>query len=338
MKATEFLQLAPSAPAETLYLLTGADAYLHRACLQALTQRVAPEVSLRPFNVSEHNLEQESLSRVLAVARELPVPPGRRLVVIRNLDKLTDAEVELLKDYVRHPTPTTTLVFQMDGLDKRRTATTVLLKTATLVECVALTPEEARRWVSGEARRRGYEFPAATVSRLIGAVGCDLARLTQEMEKLMHYAGAGGYVPPEAVEALVVRSLHEDNFALSEALWQGDAPRALRILHRLLGRGEEPVALVGLLDWQLRQMLTASELMAANTPRDVLVRELRMPPHRLNAFLGTVRKQSPTKWRHALIRLQAVDDAIKHGRATPRLLLEVFLCETLARVDARSSC
>lgn len=329
MKATEFLGLATTTP-EPLYLLTGEEDYLQRACLQALAQRAIPEAGLRPFNYSEHDVEQETLNRVLAVAYELPLPPARRLVVARNFDRLTDAETELLKDYVRRPCPTTTLVFQTRSLDKRRTTTTVLLKTATLIECSTLTPEEARRWMTDEARRQGYELPTETLNLLIGAVGCNLARLTQEVEKLMHYVGAGGRLPPEAAAALVVRSPQEDNFALSEAFWQGDAPRALRMLHRLLERGEEPTALVGLLDWQLRQMLTACDLMAAAVPREALLRELRMPPNRLNAFLGAVRKRSVPKLRRALIRLQAVDDALKRGRATPRGLLEVFLCETLA--------
>lgn len=296
------------------------------ACRRCCSGRFQRRVSL---NYSEHDVGQETLSRVLAVARETPLPPARRLVVVRNFDKLTDAEVELLKDYVRRPTPTTTLVFQVDALDKRRTVTTVLLKTATLIDCAALTPEEVRQWITAYARQQGFEPAAATLSVLIGAVGCDLARLTQEMEKLMNYAGQGGRLTPEAAESLVVRSAQEDNFALGEALWQRDAARALRTLHRLLDRGEEPTALVGLLGWQLRQMLTACDLMAADTPREALLRELRMPPHRLNAFLGAVRKQSVTHLRRALIRLQAVDDDLKRGRATPRLLLEIFLCETL---------
>ncbi|MFQ3639761.1 MAG: DNA polymerase III subunit delta, partial [Chloracidobacterium sp.] len=272
--------------------------------------------------------------RVLAVAQELPLPPTGRLVVVRNLDRLADTDVERLKDYVRRPATTTTVVFQAPTLDKRRASTTVLLKTATLIECQALVPEEARRWVTAYARERGFELPPMAASHLIGAVGCDLLRLTSEVEKLMNYVGVGGRIEPEAVAALVVRSAQEDNFDLSEALWQSDAPRALRTLHRLLDRGAEPVALVGLLAWQLRQMLTAHELMAVNTPREALLRELRLPPSRLTAFLGAVRKQSAPHLHWALMRLQAVDDAIKRGYATPRLNLEFFLCEVLVANQA----
>ncbi|OYT71152.1 MAG: DNA polymerase III subunit delta [Chloracidobacterium sp. CP2_5A] len=337
MKATEFLQLPPTIAPERLYVLAGEESYFQRACLRALLERVVPEEGQRPFNYSEHDAEQEGLSRVLAVAREAPLPPTGRLVVARNFDKLTEAEVELLKDYLRQPAPTATLVFQASALDKRRLATAALLKAATLIECVALSPEEARRWVTSHARRLGFELSPAAAGGLIGAVGCSLSRLISEVEKLMNYAGPGGRIELEAVEALTVRSAQEDNFALSEALWQGDAPRALRTLHRLLKRGAEPVALVGLLDWQLRQMLLAHELMAVNTPREELLRELRLPPSRLNDFLGATRRRSAARLREALIRLQAVDDALKRGQATPRLSLEMFLFETLAAKNAVSS-
>jgi len=333
MKATEFLGRLPKDEPAPLYVLVGADAYLRQICLQALVQRVVPEKAFRDFNYSEHDVARETLRRVLDVARELPLPTeqpaARRLVIAQNFEKLSEAEVELLKDYVRQPTPTTTLVFCADTLDKRRTSTTVLLKVAIVVECTPLTPEEARKWMLSYVRRQGFEWSPEALGLLIGAVGCDLARLTQEAEKLMNYVGPGGYLEPEAVMALLVRSPHEDNFLLAEAVWQRDAPRALRLLHRLLSRGEEPVALVGLLDWQLRQMLLAQELMAVNTPRETLLRELRLPPQKLNVFLGAVRKQSATTLRRALVRLQRVDDAIKRGYATPRLMLELFLCELL---------
>lgn len=333
MKATEFLERLPTTELASLfsiYVLAGEDAYLQRACLQKLVHRLFKENDLRDFNYSEHDVEQETLRRVLDVARELPVLSERRLVIARNFEKLTESEVELLKDYIRRPSPTTTLVFCAAGLDKRRTSVTVLLKAAAVIECTPLTPEEARKWLVTQGRRQGFEWSPDALNLLIGLVGNNLARLTQEAEKLMNYVGPGGRIDPEVVAALVVRSLHEDNFLLAEAIWQQDTPRALRLLQRLLSRGEEPVALVGLMAWQLRQMLLAHDLMAANTPREALVRELRLPPHRLNAFLGAVRKQSADKLRRALIRLQFVDDALKRGYATPRLLLELFLCELLA--------
>ncbi|QUV99039.1 DNA polymerase III subunit delta [Chloracidobacterium sp. MS 40/45] len=330
MKATEFLERLPTTEPAPLYVLTGEDTYLQRDCIEALLHRLIPEGALRDFNYSEHDVERDTLGRVLAVARELPLPPARRLVVARNFEKLSEAEVGLLKDYVRQPVSTTTLVFRAGTPDKRRASVTVLLKSAAVIECAPLTPEEARRWILAYGRRQGFEWSPEALGPLIGTVGCDLARLTQEAEKLMNYVGPGGRIGPEVVAALAVRSPHEDNFLLAEALWQGEAPRALRLLHRLLSRGEEPVALVGLLAWQLRQMLLAHDLMAVNTPRETLLRELRLPPHRLNTFLGTVRRQSAARLRQALIRLQFVDDALKRGYATPRLLLEIFLCELLA--------
>ncbi|MGQ9897770.1 MAG: DNA polymerase III subunit delta [Acidobacteriota bacterium] len=329
MKAAEFLERLPTTEPASLYLLTGEDTYLQRACIRGLLHRLVPEDFLRHFNYSEHNVEQETLGRVLAVARELPLPPTRRLVVARSFEKLTEAEVELLKDYIRRPVSTTTLVFCATTLDKRRTSVTVLLKSATIIECTSLTPEEARTWILAHGRRQGFEWSSEALGVLIGAVGCDLERLVQEAEKLMNYVGLGGHIGPEVVTALVVRSPHEDSFLLAEAIWQHDVPRSLRLLHRLLSRGEEPVALVGLIAWQLRQMLLAHDLMAANTPREILLRELRMPPHRLSAFLRAVRKQSAARLRQALIRLHFVDDALKRGYATPRLLLELFLCELL---------
>ncbi|HND22547.1 MAG TPA: hypothetical protein PLB18_24475, partial [Acidobacteriota bacterium] len=115
-----------------------------------------------------------------------------------------------------------------------------------------------------------------------------------------------------------------------DAVLAGDAKKALKLLHRLLGQNEEPVALVGVLAWLYRQMLMAHDMMQNNVPREEIVRDLRMPPSRVTPFLTAVRRKSESDIRRGIIRLAEVDVALKSSRATPRLQLEVLLCDLLA--------
>jgi DNA polymerase-3 subunit delta len=331
MTAAEFLKNVQSESVEPLYLLTGEEAYLQRECLNALIAALLPDESLQMFNYSQRSVAAESLDAALCDANQFPMMAKRRLVVARDFDKVSDAEIEALKDYLRRPNPTTTLVFQTATLDKRRTVTTVLLKGCTQVECARLTDQQATQWAQHYARRRGYEFAPPALGQLIGLAGTELFTLSNEIEKLMTSVGSGGTITPDAIAALTVRSRQFDSFALSDAVVAGDAKQALRILHRLLDQGQEPVALVGLLAWAYRQMLMAADLMAVNAPRDEIARELRMPPSRLTNFLTAVRRKSESEIRRGITRLAEIDAAIKSSQATPRLHLEIFLCDLLAR-------
>ncbi len=327
MNAVDFLKNIRAEQIEPLYLLTGPERYLQRECLNALIQAIVPDESVRIFSFSEHDVATESLDAVLCAANQFPMLTARRLVIARNFDKIDEKELDALKAYLRKPNPTTTLVFQADALDKRRNASAALLKGCTPVECGRLSETEITQWAQQFARRQGYEFAPQALGKLVGLTGADLLMLSGEIRKLMCYAGGGGAITMEAVDALAVRSRQYDNFTLSDAVLSGNGATALRALHRLLDQGEEPVALVGLLAWSFRQMLTAHELMASNAPRDEIARELRMPPSRLTNFLGSVRKKSEREIRHAIRRLNEIDLAIKSSRATPRLQLEFFLCE-----------
>ena len=331
MNAVEFLKNVRSGQPEPLYLLMGEERYLQRECLNALVQAIVPDESVRVFSFSEHDVAAESLDAVLCAANQFPMLTARRLVVARNFDKIADQELDALKNYLRSPNPTTTLVFQAETLDKRRNSSAALLKGCTPVECNRLSENDLTQWGQQFARRQGYEFAPQALGKLVGLTGTDLMILAGEIQKLMCYTGAGGSITLEAVDALAVRSRQYDNFTLSDAVLSGNGATALRALHRLLDQGEEPVALVGLLAWSFRQMLTAHEMMTANAPREEIARELRMPPSRLTNFLGTVRKKSEKDIRHAIRRLNEIDLAIKSSRATPRLQLEFFLCEIAAK-------
>lgn len=331
MTPTEFVASVQGGKIEPVYLLMGPETYLQSECLRLLTRQLIPDPEAQQFGYSEHSVAERSLGTVLGIAGQLPMMSSAQVVVAREFDKVSDAEIEALKNYLRRPNPSTVLVFQTTDLDKRRTLSTILLKGCAVVECSRIGDQEAIAWAQAFARKQGYQFSPPAVGQLIGMTGTSLNILSKEIEKLMLYVGKGGTITPVDIEAVVVRSREFSSFDLTDAVLAGDAKKALKLLHRLLGQNEEPVALVGVLAWLYRQMLMAHDMMQNNVPREEIVRDLRMPPGRVTPFLTAVRRKSESDIRRGIIRLAEVDVALKSSRATPRLQLEVLLCDLLAQ-------
>src|SRR5207249_6189321 len=128
-----------------LYLFLGMERYLQREAVNALKQTLLEESSSM-LNFAEFSIAGHGVDEMLTVAEQYPMFGGHRLVIAHDFEKLADGELDALKNYLKNPQPTTTLVFQIESLDKRRNVSTALIKSCTLVEFNPLKEREAAEW------------------------------------------------------------------------------------------------------------------------------------------------------------------------------------------------
>jgi DNA polymerase-3 subunit delta len=236
-----------------------------------------------------------------------------------------------LKEYLKNPSPTTTLVFQAEGLDKRRNISTVLLKSCTLVEFNRLKEREAIEWASNYLRTYGYQLSGNAASLLIGLTGTDLFTISNELDKLMTARATPGLISPTDIEALVIRSREHSNFELADAIVAGEKKRALRLLSRQLADKQEPVLILGMLARVLRQLLLAKQLMEQQFPASEIAREIGIPPFRIAEFLTQAKKWHSQQLLYFIKQVAAADNAIKSSLGKPQLQLEYLVCELLIK-------
>src|SRR5215475_13612005 len=107
-------QIAP------LYLFEGSEKYLRDQALKKLIDASVDE-SVRDFNFATISVAEGNLDEALALARQFPMISARRVVVVRGFEAISDdKQLNALKDYLRAPADTTSLVFVSDALDNRR--------------------------------------------------------------------------------------------------------------------------------------------------------------------------------------------------------------------------
>ena len=124
---------------------------------------------------------------------------------------------------------------------------------------VPVWPVDAARlvaWLRTRARRLGLEADDAALGLLAARTEGNLLAAQQELVKLTLLAPAGR-VSDEAVRASVADSARFDVFQLGEAVLQGDAPRALRMLAGLRAEGTEPTLALWALSKALRDVWNA---------------------------------------------------------------------------------
>ncbi|MBI1760563.1 MAG: DNA polymerase III subunit delta [Acidobacteria bacterium] len=316
-----------------VYVLEGKEAYLREQAVNRLLEAAVDE-GMRAFNFARISVSDGDLGKALALARQYPMISARRMVVVTDFEAVNDdRQLELLKDYLRAPGETTVLAFVSAGLDNRRAIATALRKTATVVNFDPLDEKEsAPRWVLDYVKRNGCAMEMSDASYLIGTVGVELQRLTNELEKLICFVGGKGRIGKAEIDALVVHTREHSNFELTDALLDGRRERALRLLGHIFDNPPEApqtlaIMMLGALARGYRNLLLAKELMRQNAAQEEIAKAVGMSPYAVRYLNERARKADINTLLKAIARIAATDVALKSSLATPQLQMELLICE-----------
>ena len=310
-----------------LYLFVGEERYLHERALQLLYDTV--DESLRLFNVTVMTIgadngtgSKTTAAMAIDAANQMPMMSARRVVVIREFDKIKEDEQEQVLQYLSNPSPAATVVFQAAAPDKRRKLTTAIAKSCVVVTFDLLDKANAMRWAEEHLKKLGCRIETEALQLLIDLIGTGLTRLSNELEKLAAYAN-GSVIDTESVHELVPRAREHQSWELWDAIISRDRKRALQLMNRLLDVSD-PLPILGSLASYYRRLLIGKELVERGASKDEITRATGQWS---NNFLTGLRRTPRGDFVRGLRRIAEVDNAIKNSEATPRLQMEYLIVE-----------
>ncbi len=312
---------------EPLYLLFGVEDYLRDHAARAITDAALRGASLREFNEASYSLTSMDVQQALAAAEQLPMMSSRRVIRIADFSRLREADEDALVRYIARPAESSVVIFIADDLDKRRRLSKILLDACVSVEFPALKDAELAAWAKSRLKELKTETDERTLHQIVALVGSDVRTLISELDKLATAAIGSGHITMKMVESLVGRSRELSNFELTDHLIARNRKRALQTLQRLLDDGVEPVMLIGLIASNYHRLALAKELMSRQASKEEVFRLVGMPYGKRQEFLETARRSDASTLARSIERIAATDLAIKTSQATPRLQLEMLVCE-----------
>ena len=311
---------------EPLYLLIGPERYLRREAVQSITDAAMGATLIREFNDASFSLLTDSVRSAIAAAEQLPMMSERRVVRIRDFARLRDADEDVLIAYLGNPSPTTVMIFSADDLDKRKKSTKALLDACTVVDFSPLKDSEAKAWAKSYLKSVKTAADDSVLSEIVNLVGTDVQTLANEIDKLASAAAETGRITMEMVDELIGRTRELSNFELGDHLLTSNRKRAMETLHRLLDDGAEPVMLIGLIAGNYHRLALGKHLLARGG-REEVFRNISMPPFKRDAYIANLQRSDAKKIARGIQLTAAADLAIKTSQATPRLQLEMLVCE-----------
>jgi DNA polymerase-3 subunit delta len=312
---------------EPLYLLHGPEDYLSERAARSIADVALEGAALREFNESTFSLASGNAHAAVAAAEQFPMMASRRVVRIKDFGKLREDDEEVLVRYIGRPAESSVVLFVTDELDKRRKLSKVLLDSCASVEFTPLRDAELASWAKERLKQLNVACDERTLRYVIALAGGSVRQLAMELEKLATAAGDSRRITMELVEALVSRSREHTNFELSDHLIARNRARALEMLQRLLDDGAEPVMLIGLIASNYHRLALVKDLMVQGAPNAEVFRQVPMPRSKHEDFLATARRTDAAEIARRLRLIAEADLSIKTSLATPRMQLEMLVCE-----------
>jgi DNA polymerase-3 subunit delta len=326
---------------EPVYFLYGEEAYLRDAAERQIAEAALTGTLLREFNDSSFDLVTADIRDGIAAAEQLPLMSDRRVVVIKNLNKLEGRRkfdedqdevdspaAQILMDYLARPVPTSVVIFTSDDIDKRRKYAKVLLATAAY-EFKPLQQKELPSWIRDYLRSVDTEIDPAALALLNEALATDLTTVKNELNKLVAAALPSRRITTELVERLSRRSREHMNWDLTDSIVSRNRRQALRVLRHLLDDGVEPVLLTAVIAGTFRRMGLAKELSVRGASSGEIFSEVRVPPFKQRDYLAMLNRIESHKLSQMIQRIAQTDLSIKTSKATPRMQMEMLVCELM---------
>jgi DNA polymerase III subunit delta len=286
----------------------------------ATLRRRALEGAIADFNHDRVSARERTMAEVVAMARTLPVMARRRLVEVRDAGSIREAELEALGEYLDAPSPESVLALVFDDIDLRDKLVKRVDKAAMLCRFDHPKERDMPAHVARRARRHALKLDRDATEALAATVGADLTLLERALEKLALVADDGA-INAGHVERHVADTHLEDAFAFARAVAKAERGAALASLAALQAAREEPLRIVGLLAWQLRQIARARALLdEGRSPQDV-GRELNLYGDRMSAVMTAARRLEMRGHSGRLSRLAAADQLLKGSRQPPWLVM-----------------
>ena len=317
---------------ELVYLFGSERFFLDRA-LQQLTDSIVPP-DARDFNMQVYHGRERGIESILDSVRTLPVFAPRRLVIVKDADKLTAADLDALTVYVENPVPESCLVLVGDKIDRRKKFFISFQKKGALVEYKGLYENQIPSFVREQATASGFRFTEDAMASFCRRSGTSLQEIDGELQKLFQYIGEDRKLVDVAdVEAIVSDTRVDSIFDMVNAIGRRNAGEGLRLLGRLIEEGIAPLVVLSMMTRHFRQLWMTRELLDDGIGRKDISKRIGVNPYFIDGLVSQAKLFNNRQYRRAFELFLATDIALKSTGSNPSAMLEELLLE-ISRMEA----
>lgn len=306
------------------YLLVGPQEYLKEKFLGELKKKLFLNLNSNQLDYETFQADQSEITDIFNSANTLAFTSKHRIIVIRDIDKFTSEEKELILKYLKSPSSFSTLVLESQSQNTNKFLEDISRLTR-VVRCKTLGNGDINLWIKKEFQASGKKISPQSVDTLRELVGNDLYALKNDIDKLVAFVGGAGEVTEKHIEALIGESRYRTAFELLDLVLKKKINSGLSYVSGLL-ETEKPHRILSLLAWQFRNFIKVKTSGDKMSLKDAS-RILNSNPAIAKKTLEASRNFTENAIKRKLEIILEGDFSIKTGKMDTRHVLERVFVE-----------
>jgi DNA polymerase-3 subunit delta len=209
----------------------------------------------------------------------------------------------------------------------------------------SLGGEKLKSWIRQELSKLKTEIDSEAIDKLINFVGNDLWQMSNEIKKLVNYRAPrqrseggkenevlfdhkkGGRINVEDIELLVKPKIETAIFKTIDAIAQKNKKQALLLIHQHLEKGDNPLYLLSMINFQFRNLLMIKDLIERHKPYYSILKMTHLHPFVVKKSYQQANKFTLQELKKIYQKIFKADLDIKTGKITPETALDLLLTE-----------
>jgi DNA polymerase-3 subunit delta len=323
---------------DPVYFLYGEEQYLVEQ-VQRLLIETALEPHERDFNLDIVYGTETDTQSVLALCASYPVMAQRRVVLVRQFEKIQNAE--RFAAYAKQPNETAVVMLACATKPNLRNNPYRGLKAhAAWAEFKPLYDREVPGWIDGRVKEEGREIEPDAVQMLAQLVGNNLRGLSAEIEKLVTYAGERKSIKKEDVLDVGGFSRQYNVFELQRTVANGRYAEAVRIMEHMLqlssNRAGTALMVVAVLAKYFVRLRKLVEARRQRVPEKGMAERIGVPVYYIKEYVSALRRFPAQDIEGAFGALLAADYELKGGSHRGESLILTLLLRRLLQGERGS--
>jgi len=305
-----------------IIFLYGEDTYRSRKKLEEITAHYK-EIHKSGLNLKYFDGKNLDLSDVKNELQTVSMFKEKKLLILTDAFSNQGFKEGFLKEAKRFVDSDNVILFYEEkGEFPRDGLFTFLKKHAQSQGFELLSGLKIKNWLKGEFEKMKTKIDPMALEVMVNFAGNDLWQLANDVQKLVAYKG-GREVEVKDVRLFVKPKLDTDIFKTIDAIALKNKKQALSLLHKHLEKGDSPLYLLSMINFQFRNILGVKDLIERGEP---------LSSSGLKPFLARKSSEQARKFTYEELKkiyqkIFQVDYSIKTGKLDPQAALDLLIAE-----------
>lgn len=312
---------------DSLYFFFGDEPYLLNQAVDYL-KVCSLHGGAADFNFMSFYGADADISRVRDEVETLPMMAPRRVVLLKEVQELTEKEWDILEPIIKSQVSTSVFILTASKVDRRKRFFKLLTDHAASVEFKKPFDNQVPGWIQHIGKNFGLVFSDDSLQLLHRLIGNQLTEIDSEIRKLVDFMGERKKVEIEDIAKCVSRKKEESVFELTESIAKGDRVQSLIHLVQLLDQGQNELGIVAMIARHIRILLLIKQGQEQGLAGTRLAQYAQVPNYFLQQYMQQSRTWSVKKLESTLLVLSETDKALKSSPLSAHIWLENLVLKT----------